>query len=205
MSPALLGHRTARSGRGGRGHGTPEGGSSSRTGGRRGPGPRGAGGGCARGQLGPQGSCVPPALPRASGPGGAPPPTSHTHLHGLPAGPQAAWRRDRDDGHCRAATAPALGAGRGPRRGRRPRGAPCGSSAGRPTPRRPGQGDALWQPAGTQTSVLVLKRVMPSGQKQPSETGPASCRALRGAGGWPGPCDLGLGARGEGGRAPTPG
>lgn len=43
---------------------------------------------------------------------------------------------------------------------------------------------------GTQMSMLVLKSVMSSGQKQPSVTGPASSRALWRPDGWPGPCAL---------------
>lgn len=45
-------------------------------------------------------------------------------------------------------------------------------------PTSPSLGHILGQPVGTQTWALVLKKVMPSGQKQPSVMGPASGRAL---------------------------
>lgn len=64
-----------------------------------------------------------------------------------------------------------VGAGRTPGPGRQSQAQSC-------HPTSPSLGHVLGQPVGTQTWALVLKRVMPSGQKQPSVMGPASGRAL---------------------------
>lgn len=131
---------------------------------------------------------------------GSLPPASHTHLHRLPVGPQAAWR-DRET---------KVTAGRpqtlAPAMTKSPGVQLYSSSGGRPTPPAPGLAVEPTVAAGGHTDVHVCAEKRHALRTEAAFRDRAGVlKGAAGSGGLAGPpCPLGLGAREEG-RALTPG